>query len=176
MSSKLVTSHTARAVSPLTDAVRLLRHARLTLCRRCRPSPCPTHYGGHLATMPSADFCHITTSVTAYRAARIAVGFDGYSSAFALARNSTPVTTPAACATDLPGIKNMNCNRHGWRKCRYCRSKYLSRHSRRICCTARMAGLRGQVPTRPCCSALYPISVRRLVALHSANLHYRQKD
>ena len=27
-------------------------------------SPCPTHYGGHSATMPSADFCSITDGVT----------------------------------------------------------------------------------------------------------------
>ncbi len=25
-----------------------------------RPSPCPSHYAGHLTTMPSADFCLIT--------------------------------------------------------------------------------------------------------------------
>ena len=35
-------------------------HGRLTLCRRFRPSPCPTHYGGRWATMPSADCCAIT--------------------------------------------------------------------------------------------------------------------
>ena len=29
-----------------------------------RPSPCPSHYAGHLATMPSADFCLITRRVT----------------------------------------------------------------------------------------------------------------
>ena len=29
-----------------------------------RPSPCPNHYDGHLATMPSADFCLITCLVT----------------------------------------------------------------------------------------------------------------
>ena len=33
-----------------------------------RPSPCPIHYDGHLATMPSADFCLITLWVTPYRA------------------------------------------------------------------------------------------------------------
>ena len=26
--------------------------------------PCPSHYAGHLATMPSADFCLITDMVT----------------------------------------------------------------------------------------------------------------
>jgi hypothetical protein len=30
---------------------------------RFRPSPCPTHYGGRWATMPSADFCLITRPV-----------------------------------------------------------------------------------------------------------------
>jgi len=29
-----------------------------------RPWPCPSHYAGHLATMPSADFCFITATVT----------------------------------------------------------------------------------------------------------------
>lgn len=29
-----------------------------------RPSPCPIHYDGRLATMPYADFCLITQSVT----------------------------------------------------------------------------------------------------------------
>jgi len=31
-------------------------------------SPCPSHYAGHLATMPSADFCLITVRVTTNRA------------------------------------------------------------------------------------------------------------
>ena len=30
------------------------------LCRRFRPSPCPTHYDGRWATTPSADCCAIT--------------------------------------------------------------------------------------------------------------------
>ena len=29
-----------------------------------RPSPCPIHYDGRLATMPSADFCLITCRIT----------------------------------------------------------------------------------------------------------------
>src|SRR3970040_1005913 len=33
-----------------------------------RPSPCPIHYDGHLATMPSADFCLIPGQITAHRA------------------------------------------------------------------------------------------------------------
>ena len=37
-----------------------MRSARLTLCRRFGPSPCPTHYDGPWATTPSADFCPIT--------------------------------------------------------------------------------------------------------------------
>ena len=43
-----------------SGALRPLRSARLTLCRRFRPSPCPTHYDGRLATTPSADCCAIT--------------------------------------------------------------------------------------------------------------------
>jgi len=35
-----------------------------SLIFRFRPSPCPNHYDGHLATMPSADFCFITGRVT----------------------------------------------------------------------------------------------------------------
>jgi len=56
-----------------SGALRPLRLARLARCRWFRPSPCPTHYGGRLATMPSADFCPITPGVTARRAARVAV-------------------------------------------------------------------------------------------------------
>ena len=40
-----------------SGAIRPLRSARLTLCRRFGPSPCPTHYGRRSATTPSADFC-----------------------------------------------------------------------------------------------------------------------
>ena len=35
-----------------------------SLIFRFRPSPCPSHYAEHLATMPSADFCLITRRVT----------------------------------------------------------------------------------------------------------------
>jgi len=35
-----------------------------SLIFRFRPSPCPNHYVGRLATMPSADFCLITPPVT----------------------------------------------------------------------------------------------------------------
>ena len=44
-----------------SGAVRPMRSVRLTLCRRFRPSPCPTHYDGRLATTPSADCCAITS-------------------------------------------------------------------------------------------------------------------
>ena len=47
--------------------------ARLALCRRFGPSPCPVHYGERLATTPSADFCPLTHDVAAARAARITV-------------------------------------------------------------------------------------------------------
>jgi hypothetical protein len=110
-----------------SGAVRSLRPAGLSRCRRFRPSPGPTHYGGRLATRPSADFCLITPGVTAGRAARVTVGsggdsssfalglrpapmataatlgFDGDSSPFGLARSSTPVAARAACEADLPG-------------------------------------------------------------------------
>ena len=104
-----------------------LRPVRLARCRRFRPSPCPTHYGGRLATMPSADFCPITPGIAAGRAARIAVGsggdsgafapalspapvattaplgFDGESCPFGQALSSTPIGTQAASGADLPG-------------------------------------------------------------------------
>jgi len=110
-----------------SGAISPLRLARLARCRRFGPSPCPTHYGGRLATMPSADFCPITPDVTARRAARVTlgsggssnafalalspapmattapVGFDGDSSPFELALSSTPLETRTASGTDLPG-------------------------------------------------------------------------
>jgi len=109
-----------------SGALRPLRLSRLARCRWFRPSPCPTHYGGRLATMPSADFCPITPGVTARRAARVAVGsgghsstfvlalspasmttktplgFDGDSSPFGPALSSTPIGTQAARETDFP--------------------------------------------------------------------------
>ena len=39
-----------------SGAVRPLRSAHLARCRRFGPSPCPTHDGERLATLPSADF------------------------------------------------------------------------------------------------------------------------
>jgi len=39
-----------------------------SLIFRFRPSPCPAHYGRRLATMPSADYCLITTEITPHRA------------------------------------------------------------------------------------------------------------
>ena len=73
-----------------SGAVRSVRHMWLTRCRRFRPSPCPTHDGGRLATMPSADFCPVTPSVAARRVARVTVGSGGDSSAFALALSRLP--------------------------------------------------------------------------------------
>jgi hypothetical protein len=67
-----------RAPFARSGAIGSSRLARLTRCRRFGPSPCPTHYGGHLATMPSADFCLITPGVTARRAARVPVGSGGW--------------------------------------------------------------------------------------------------
>ena len=83
-----------------SGAVQPLRHARLTRCRRFRPSPCPTHYGGRLATMPSADFCPVTPSVAARRAARVTVGSGGNSSVFTLDRSPAPVVTTAPLGFD----------------------------------------------------------------------------
>jgi hypothetical protein len=110
-----------------SGAVRPSRSARLARCRRFGPSPCPTHYGGRWATMPSADFCPVTPNVAVRRAARVTVGsggvsspfglarspaplattapvgFDGLSSPFGLGLSSTPIAVRAACGTDLPG-------------------------------------------------------------------------
>jgi hypothetical protein len=72
-----------------------MRLARLSRCRRFRPSPCPTHYGERLVTMPSADFCLITPDVTAKRATRVTVGSGDYSSTFALALRPAPLAIAA---------------------------------------------------------------------------------
>ncbi len=77
--------------------------------------------------MPSADFCLITSSVTAGRAVRVTVGsggdsntlvlalspapmmttaslgFDGYFSPFGLDLSSTPMAALTAGGADLPG-------------------------------------------------------------------------
>ena len=57
---KLVTRADRRDRFTGSGAIGLPRSARLTLCRRCGPSPCPTHYGGRWAPTPSADCCAIT--------------------------------------------------------------------------------------------------------------------
>ncbi len=87
----------------LSGALQSLRLARLSRCRRVRPSPCPTHYSGHLATMPSVDSCPITPDVTAKCAARVTVGSGGDSGPFGPALSSTPVETRIASRTDLHG-------------------------------------------------------------------------
>ena len=83
-----------------SGALRPLRLARLARCRWFGPSPGPTHYGGRLATMPSADFCPITPGVTARRAARVTLGSGGNSRAFALALSPAPMTTKAPLGFD----------------------------------------------------------------------------
>ena len=83
-----------------SGAVRLLRSARLMPCRRFRPSPCPTHYGEHLATTPSADFCSITPGVATGRAVRVVVGSGGDSTAFTVALSPAPMTTTATLGSD----------------------------------------------------------------------------
>ena len=83
-----------------SGAVRPLRSARLARCRRFGPSPCPAHYGGRWATMPSADFCPVTPEVAARRAARVAVGSGGVSSPFGLARSPAPLATTAPVGFD----------------------------------------------------------------------------
>ncbi len=83
-----------------SGALRSLRLARLSRCRRFRPSPCPTHYGGRWATMLSADVCLITPEVAAKRAARVMGGSGGDSSAFASALRPAPVATTAPLGFD----------------------------------------------------------------------------
>ena len=83
-----------------SGAVPSLRLARLSRCRRFGPSPCPTHYDGHLAAMLSADFCPITPDVTARRAVRVAVGSGGHSSTFALGLRPAPMATTAPLGLD----------------------------------------------------------------------------
>ncbi len=83
-----------------SGAIRSLRSVRLSRCRRFRPSPCPTYYGGRLATMPSADFCPITPGVTARRAGWIALGSGGDSTAFTTALNPAPMAIEATLGFD----------------------------------------------------------------------------
>ncbi len=83
-----------------SGALRSLRLARLSRCRRFRPSPCPTHYGGRWATMLSADVCLITPEVAAKRAARVMGGSGGDSSAFAPALRPAPMATTAPLGFD----------------------------------------------------------------------------
>lgn len=83
-----------------SGAIQSLRSVRLSRCRRFRPSPCPTHYDGRLATMPSADFCPITPDVTAKRAGRVTLGSGGDSTAFAVALNPVPMATKATLGFD----------------------------------------------------------------------------
>jgi hypothetical protein len=89
-----------------SGAVRPLRSARLARCRRFGPSPCPAHYGGRWATTPSADFCPITPEVSARRAVRVTVGFDGDSSPFELALSSTPIGRRAATVRRLAPLRS----------------------------------------------------------------------
>jgi hypothetical protein len=83
-----------------SGAIRSLRSVRLSRCRRFRPSPCPTHYDGRLATMPSADFCPITPGVTARRADWVTLGSGGDSTAFTMALNPAPLATEATLGFD----------------------------------------------------------------------------
>lgn len=83
-----------------SGAIRALRSVRLSRCRRFRPSPCPTHYSGRLATMPSADFCPITSGVAARRADWITVGTGGHSAAFAVVLNPAPMATSVTLGFD----------------------------------------------------------------------------
>jgi len=83
-----------------SGTIQPLRLARPARCRRFRPSPCPTHSGWRLATMPSADCCPITPDVTARRAARVTSGSGNNSSAFALALRPAPVATAVPSGFD----------------------------------------------------------------------------
>ncbi len=124
--SKLVTTTYRQHGLPVVTGYANAEVSAAPLCRRFRPSPCPTHYGGHLATMPSADFCPITPRVATGRAVRVTlgsggistpfgmglspapvvatvtVGFDGTSIPFEMALSSTPLATQTARWADLP--------------------------------------------------------------------------
>ena len=92
---KLVTTTGRHRDFTWSGAVPRLRPVRLTLCRRFRPSPCPTHYGRRWATTPSADFCPITPRVTTGRAVRLTVGSVGFSTAFAMVLSPAPMASSA---------------------------------------------------------------------------------
>ena len=124
--SKLVTTTDRQHGLPVVTGNAHAEISAAPLCRRFRPSPCPTHYGGRLATTPSADFCPVTPDVAARRAARgtvgsggdsipfemalspapmastETVGFGGDPTPFGMALSPTPLASQAACQADLP--------------------------------------------------------------------------
>jgi hypothetical protein len=68
-----------------SGALRPLRLARLSRCRRFWPSPFPTHDGERWATTPPADFGPVTPT------------------AFEIGLSLTPLAAQTACGVDLPG-------------------------------------------------------------------------
>jgi hypothetical protein len=88
--SKLVTTTYRQHGLPVVTGNAHAEISAAPLCRRFRPSPCPSHYGGRLATTPSADFCPVTPGVTAGRAAREAVGSGGDPIPFEMALTPAP--------------------------------------------------------------------------------------
>ena len=83
-----------------------------SLIFRFRPSPCPSHYAGHLATMPSADFCLITVPVTQCGA----IGFHLVRSPLSMAsKEPRHLLTRASLVSyrslvkQISPDKNMNC-------------------------------------------------------------------
>jgi hypothetical protein len=117
---------TPQRISPLRVHRRLRGVHGFPLTSHVRPfTGAPLQ--GTPTSMASADFCPITPSVTAERAAWVSVGsggdssafalalspaplattatlgFDGDSSPFGLALSSTPLAAQTASGTDLPG-------------------------------------------------------------------------
>jgi hypothetical protein len=131
------------------------------------PSPYPGHYPGHEAPMISADFCPRTPCVTTWCAAIITVGFGGNSTAFTVGLSPTPVAIPATPLDRYPRIRTFTLfNRFPSGKFNRVNFPYttaactLSPESWALVCCA----------TLPFEVALYAISIRRLIALHSGFL------
>ena len=74
-------------------------------------SPCPTHYGGHLATMTSADFCLITQKITSLSAISLVYQWLDYScdSIAGLPDSASAKTRTKACSSScLTGFHVVN--------------------------------------------------------------------
>jgi hypothetical protein len=165
-----------------SGAIRPMRSARLTLCRRFGPAPCPTHYGGRLATTPSADCYAITLGVATECAARIIIGSGGLLHAF----RRGPQSGSRDDHCDLRVRWRIHAFQHGPQFDSHSHTDRMPHSSPRI----RTCAFGAQPPHLPCpwtprassygadsprSWAFYAISVRRLAPLHLGFLQTRPR-